>query len=122
MLISAFQGAVSRWMRSTFNKQIEYDMTERGDRLVEEVFELLQSRDYPLKERIPLLLAYVDSRPKGEPSQELGGVMVTTAAYAHAAYLAMEICACQEILRCWEKQEIIREKQKSKPKNSPLPE
>lgn len=121
MLISAFQSAVQKWMRSTFNQHIELNILERQDRFLEECLELLQSRDYP-KDRVPMLLEYVYSRPKGEEAQELGGAIFTLAAYANAAYLSLEVCAVTELIRGWEKQEVIREKQKSKPKDSPLPQ
>lgn len=120
MNFAEFQEAVSLWMRATFSKPIVFDRVERGDRALEELLELLQSHDYPF-ERIPMLVEYVRNRPKGSPNQELGGVLITLAAYANATYLSMDIAAHMELLNVWQKQELIREKQKSKPKDSPLP-
>lgn len=121
MRLAAFQVAVARWLNSTFTKHIVYDRTERGDRLLEETLELLQASGYDHK-RVAILVDYVWSHPKGELYQELGSTLVTLAAFSEAHYFSMEIAGSTELLRCWDKQELIREKQKLKPFNSPLPE
>lgn len=121
MRISAFQQAVGAWMKGTFTRAITLDRTERADRFLEESLELLQANNYS-KERALALVDYVYSRPVGEARQELGGVMVTVAAYANALHIPMEIAALDELTRCWDKQELIREKQKAKPSGSALPQ
>jgi hypothetical protein len=46
----SFQQRVDPWMEACFGREISNDRLERGDRLLEEVLELLQSGDYPLSE------------------------------------------------------------------------
>lgn len=115
-----FQARVQPWMMACFGAEIAGDKLERGDRLLEEVLELLQSGDYP-PERVAALTAYVYGRPVGEPSQEVGGVMVTLAAYCLAHGLDMHEAAEVELSRIWTKVETIRAKQAAKPKGSALP-
>ncbi|WJR67000.1 hypothetical protein QTA58_22890 [Neorhizobium sp. CSC1952] len=115
-----FQARVQPWMMACFGAEISGDKLERGDRLLEEVFELLQSGDYP-RERIRALEEYTYSRPKGEPRQEVGGVMVTLAAYCLAHDLDMHEAGEAELARIWTKVDKIRAKQAAKPVGSALP-
>lgn len=115
-----FQDRVQPWMMACFGPIVSADRLERGDRLLEEVFELLQSGDYP-RERIRALEEYTYARPKGEPYQEVGGVMVTLAAYSLAHGLDMHEAAETELARIWTKVEKIRAKQAAKPTGSALP-
>lgn len=117
---ATFQTRVAKWSTACFGETIPRDQLERGDRLLEEVFELLQSGDYP-PERVAMLRDYVWTRPVGEPKQELGGVYVTLALYAWALGLDMRDAAETELARVWTKVEAIRAKQLTKPKGSPLP-
>ncbi|WP_234892227.1 hypothetical protein [Agrobacterium vitis] len=114
------QSRVQPWMMACFGPEISADKLERGDRLLEEVFELLQSGDYP-RERIRALEDYTWSRPQGEPKQEVGGVMVTLAAYCLAHDLNMHEAGEVELARIWTKVEKIRAKQAAKPTGSALP-
>ena len=116
-----FQGRVKPWMLACFGEEVSNDKLERGDRLLEEVLELLQSGEYP-QERVAALTAYVWSRAVGEPAQEVGGVMVTLAAYCLAHGLDMHEAAETELARIWTKVEKIRAKQAAKPKGSALPQ
>lgn len=116
-----FQDRVRPWMQACFGEVISNDRLERGDRLLEEVLELLQSGAYP-KERVASLVAYVWGRPEGEPAQEVGGVMVTLAAYCLAHGLDMSEAAETELARIWTKVDVIRAKQAAKPKGSALPQ
>lgn len=116
-----FQSRVQPWMTACFGPEISGDRLERSDRLLEEVLELLQSGDYP-RERIAALTGYVWSRPKGEPVQEVGGVMVTLAAYCLAHGLDMHEAGETELARIWNKVEKIRAKQAAKPTGSALPQ
>lgn len=68
------------------------------------------------------LVDYVFGRPVGEPSQELGGALVTLAALATANHLSCTESAEAELARVWQKIDKIRLKQAAKPKHSPLPE
>jgi len=62
-----FQQRVQSWMLACFGEEISGDKLERGDRLLEEVFELLQSSGYPrangLVEIIEALLALKNPVP-----------------------------------------------------------
>lgn len=115
-----FQDNVAPWMAACFGAEVSNDRLERGDRLLEEVLELLQSGGYP-PERVALLTDYVFGREKGEPHQEVGGVMVTLAAYCLAHGLDMHRAGDDELARVWTKIDKIRAKQAAKPKWSPLP-
>lgn len=116
-----FQQRVRPWILECFGQDIAGDMTERGDRFLEEVIELLQAHGYD-RERIPALVDYVYSRPAGEPAQEVGGVMVTLAAYCGAAGIDMHAAGDAELARVWTMIPQIREKQASKAGvHSPLP-
>lgn len=116
-----FQARVQPWMTACFGATIAGDRVERGDRLLEEVFELLQSGGYD-QERVMALCGYVWSREVGEPAQEVGGVMVTLAAYCLAHGLDMHAAAETELARVWTKVEKIRAKQAAKPTGSALPQ
>lgn len=120
---NSFQPRVDDWMEKCFGTEVSADRLERGDRLLEEVLELLQSGDYPA-ERVSLLTSYVWSRDKGEPAQEVGGVMLTLAAYCSAHGLDMDAAAEAELSRVStpEMIEKIRKKQADKPTGSALPQ
>lgn len=115
-----FQARVEPWMRECFGDVIPFDKVERGDRLLEEVFELLQSGGYD-PARVAALRDYTWNRPAGEPSQEVGGVMVTLAAYCLAFGLDMHAAGETELARIWTKVDQIRAKQAAKPTGSALP-
>ncbi|WP_231711132.1 hypothetical protein [Xanthobacter dioxanivorans] len=118
--VAPFQARVDPWMQACFGPIISADRLERGDRLLEEVLELLQSGGYPA-ERVAALTGYVWSRPAGKPTQEVGGVMVTLAAYCLAHGLDMHESGETELARIWTKVDKIRAKQAAKPTGSALP-
>ncbi|GBO89174.1 hypothetical protein [Marinobacter salsuginis] len=115
----SFQDRVAPWMQECFGPEISADMVERCDRYLEESLELVQSVGYT-RERADMLSNYVFSRPLGEPTQEVGGVRVTLAALCLAAGIDQDECADAELARIWTKIPQIREKQRTKPKASPL--
>lgn len=117
-----FQSRVQPWMLECFGAEIAADRLERGDRFLEEALELLQSGDYP-RDRIAALVDYVYGRPAGEPPQEVGGVMVTLAAYCLAHDLDMHAAAEAELARILQPEIVarIRAKQATKPTGSALP-
>ena len=119
--LQTFQSRVQAWMLTCFGEKISSDRLERGDRLLEEVFELLQSGNYP-RERVAALEQYVWSRDIGNPAQEVGGVMTTLASYCLAHGLDMHNAAENELARVWTMVEKIRAKQAAKPKGSALPQ
>ncbi|MEO1989664.1 MAG: hypothetical protein ABGX47_23900 [Martelella sp.] len=105
-----FQKRVDPWMQACFGAEISADRLERGDRLIEEVLELLQAVGYP-RERITSLMDYTWSKPPGEPPQEVGGTMVTLAAFCLAYGFDMHDAGETELARVWTKVEQIRAKQ-----------
>lgn len=120
-----FQAGVTEWMGQCFPQSLYSNMTERGDRLLEEVLELLQAHGYD-ESRVATLVAYVFGRPVGEPTQEVGGVMVTLAAYCAVAGLDMQAAGDAELARInlTEVMAAIRAKQEAKKAidfDTPLP-
>lgn len=116
-----FQERVAPWMQECFGPEISKDVTERGDRFLEEALELLQANGYDLT-RVSTLVDYVASRPSGQPSQEVGGVMVTLAAYCLAKGIDMHEAGERELQRIWTKVPQIRAKQQAKRDiHGPLP-
>lgn len=117
-----FQAKVYRWMRETFSEEICKDITERNHRFLEEALELVQATGCGADEAHKLV-DYVYGRPVGETQQEIGGVMVTLAALCGALGIKMQKCGDHEIERVMDPEimQRIREKQKTKPKFSPLP-
>ena len=118
----AFQPRVHQWLLDCFGWEIAGDRQERGDRLLEEVLELLQSGGYD-PARVAALRDYVWGRPVGEPAQEVGGVMVTLAAYCVAHDLDMMGAGQTELARIVQPEIVkkIRAKQAAKPTGSALP-
>lgn len=96
--LANFTARVGKWMDVCFVPSLYSNMTERGDRFLEEVLEKLQSHDYD-PTRIPTLVSYVWGRPKGEPSQESGGVMVTLAGLDYIAGVDLDTAAWSELRR-----------------------
>lgn len=121
----SFQGDVATWMGQCFPPSLSSNMTERGDRLLEEVLELLQAHGYD-SARVPTLVNYVFGRPVGEPAQEVGGVMVTLAAYCSVAGLSMQADGQAELDRINQPEVMARIRAKQETKNAlhfdtPLP-
>lgn len=121
----AFQSDVGDWMEQCFLPSLANNMTERGDRLLEEVLELLQAHGYD-SARVPTLVNYVFGRPVGEPAQEVGGVMVTLAAYCSVAGLSMQADGQAELDRINQPEVMARIREKQEAKNAlhfdtPLP-
>lgn len=120
-----FQTDVAEWMGRCFLPSLYSNMTERGDRLLEEVLELLQAHGYD-KARVPTLVDYVFGRPVGEPAQEVGGVMVTLAGYCWVAGLDMHAAGDAELARISQPEVMAKIRAKQEAKNAlhfdtPLP-
>lgn len=115
-----FQARVKPWLLECFGEAIAADRQERNHRFLEEALELVQANQCTASEAHQLV-DYVYGRPVGEPSQEVGGVMVTLAALCLALGLDMHVAAETELARIWTKVELIRAKQATKPAMSPLP-
>src|SRR6185312_4381635 len=78
-----FQQRVQGWMWECFGLVISRDRTERNHRFLEEALELVQAAGCTQNEAHQLV-DYVFNRPIGELNQEIGGVMVTLAAFCSA--------------------------------------
>lgn len=115
-----FQKRVQPWLFACFGELIAGDREERNHRFLEEALELVQSCGCTAHEAHQLV-EYVYGRPAGQPSQEVGGVMVTLAALCLANDLDMHTAGEAELTRIWTKVDAIRAKQAAKPKHSPLP-
>lgn len=111
---TTFQDRVVPWLTSCFSSEIIESTKERGYRFLEEAVELVQAGGLNLKECLDIV-AYVYSRPIGDLNQEVGGTMVTLAAFCHTHKLDMHDLAQVELDRCWQNIDKIREKQKTKP-------
>lgn len=122
---ASFQTRVSDWMAACFLQPLYSNMTERGDRLLEEVLELLQATGYDLS-RVATLTDYVYDRPAGEPAQEVGGVMVTLAGFCWVAGLDMQADGERELARIQRPEVMAKIRAKQEAKNAlhfdtPLP-
>ncbi|WP_063897253.1 hypothetical protein [Burkholderia ubonensis] len=117
---AAFQSRVQPWLLECFGAEIASDRAERNHRFLEEALELVQACGCTASDAHQLV-DYTFSRPLGEPTQEIGGVMVTLAALSLANGLDMYAAAEAELARVWTKIEQIRAKQAAKPRHSPLP-
>ncbi len=118
---SQLQGRVRTWVVQAFGYGVADNRQERIHRFIEEALELAQALDCP-KDEVLMLVDYVYNRPVGEVRQEVGGVFTTLCALCSAIGVDLEIAAKTELMRCWERIEIIRQKQATKPKSGPLPE
>ena len=121
----SYQQRVAEWMQQAFIPSLYSNMVERGDRLLEEVLELLQSHGYD-PARVATLVQYVFGRPAGEPAQEVGGVMVTLAGYCFIAGLDMHAAGEAELARICQPEVMAKIRAKQEAKNAlhfdtPLP-
>ncbi|MCZ8104029.1 MAG: hypothetical protein O9972_39810 [Burkholderiales bacterium] len=116
----SFQARVKPWLDACFGAEIAIDKVERNYRFLEEALELVQATGLN-RDEAHRLVDYVFNREPGDPRQEAGGVMTTLAALCLAHHLDMHECGEIELARVWTKVDQIREKQKNKPRHSPLP-
>jgi hypothetical protein len=91
------QTRIFEWAQSTFG-DAAMTRRERMLRFIEEAIELAQTEDLH-SEDVRMVLAHVYSKPKGEPSQEVGGVGVTLLAYCAVAGLSADLAETAEIGR-----------------------
>lgn len=119
--MSVFQRIVRGWTVACFGEKIADDKVERNHRFLEEALELVQSLGTTPSEAYQLV-DYVYSRPAGEPTQEVGGAILTLAALCNAQGFDLDTCGEVELCRVLGKIEKIRAKQAAKPKHSPLPQ
>lgn len=118
--LTSYQSDVHGWMLECFGTEISANCTERNHRFLEEALELVQACGCTVQDAHQLV-DYVFSRPTGEKTQEVGGVMVTLAALCQAQDINLGKAAKQELSRVWTKVDQIRAKQLKKPAIGPLP-
>ena len=119
--ITSYQSRVERWLEACFPPQVRSDRGERTHRFLEEALELAQANGCTRHDALTLI-DYVFGRPPGDPSQEVGGVMVTLASLCSASGINMDQAGDRELERNWERIDLIRSKQQAKPHGSPLPQ
>lgn len=119
----SFQAKVQEWMEKTFHYQmnpyLEAEAKSEETRLLrflEESLELCQAAGLS-KLQVYNVFEYVYKRPPGQPAQEVGGVMITLAAYCNRANIDMVTEGWREYYRIDmpEMREKIRNKQATKP-------
>jgi hypothetical protein len=93
-----YQSRVAVWMSQTFSDDVRKDAIERAMRFLEEANELCQSIGLTA-EQASVVTGYVYGRPVGEPSQEVGGSMVTLAALCDTIGLDMDDAGEVELSR-----------------------
>ena len=122
MNLDDYQKQVHDWCCEAFGEYAANDQIERQHRFLEEALELAQSLGTSHEEALALV-DYVYGRPIGEPSQEVGGVMVTLAALCQPIKISIDESMTTELNRINQPEiiEKIRKKQAAKPANSPLP-
>lgn len=120
--IEHFQKTVWGWINDCFGDQTAKDPTERNWRFLEESLELVQSLECSAEDAHKMV-NYVFDREKGEPHQEVGGVMVTLSALCSASGIDLCRAALDEAERIHQPDIMnrIRSKHAAKPHKSPLP-
>ena len=121
MSINSYQERVEQWLEACFPPEVRADRGERTHRFLEEALELAQANGCSRSDALALV-DYVFDRAKGDPVQEVGGVMVTLASLCSATSLNMDEAGDMELARNWDRIDAIRAKQQSKPHGSPLPQ
>ncbi len=119
--LTSYQKQVEEWLEACFPPSVNTNRAERTHRFLEEALELAQANGCSRSDAISLV-DYVFGRPKGDSSQEVGGVMVTLASLCSASGIHMDEAGAIELARNWERIETIRAKQQTKPHGSPLPQ
>jgi len=122
MKMRKYQDRVLDWVREAFGAEVAANRRERNHRFLEEALELVQSLDCT-QEEAHQLVDYVFNRKRGEPVQEVGGVMVTLAALCSAAHIDLQHNAEYELVRINRPAilEKIRKKQAAKVLDDALP-
>lgn len=120
-LMYKWSGLCAEWAIEAFGRAVAMDKVQRNHRFLEEALELVQSLGLE-REDAHLLVDYVFDRPRGDPAQEVGGVMVTLGTLCVARDLDLASASTNELERAWRDIDKIRAKQKSKPDTgSPIP-
>lgn len=110
-----FQVRVVRWCKEAFGTADTENKRMRSLRFLEEALELVQATGISRDEAYRVL-GYVYEREKGDIAQEIGGVMVTLPTLASAHGLSIYKCGENELTRCWQNIEKIKDRHASKPR------
>jgi hypothetical protein len=89
---------IGAWVVSRLGGELLRNRPERAMRLAEEAIELAQAEGVSESD-VARIVARVYSRPKGEPTQEMGGVMVCCHAWAIAAFQDLDKLTEREVNR-----------------------
>lgn len=108
-----FQEQVNAWMTECFVSDIIKSKEERNHRFLEEALELVQANGID-RDTVHALVNYVFERPPGALNREVGGVMVSLAALCTEYGLSLDWNSQEGLRRCWDRIDVIREKQKGK--------
>ena len=117
----SFQQRCVNWLIECFGIESTTKKPERIHRFTEEALELAQSAGCT-KDEVLQLVDYVYSRPKGEFTQEVGGVATTLAVLCNAYGVNLEDAQEAGLVDAWSRLQAIREKRKLKPEIGPLPQ
>lgn len=98
--VMEFQSMVYHWMQACFGPDDTASVQQRGWRFTEEAIELAQATGVTEDDVIKLVRRCY-SRPVGEPTQEVGGVLVTLSGLCTALDIDMQHAGWQEVTRCW---------------------
>lgn len=111
-----FQNRVYRWMKKWLGMESATEAQLRDLRFLEEAVELVQARGLPF-DKVKEVVILVYGRPPGEPSQEVGGVVITLSALCSQAGIIFSEEAYRELVRIEAPNvgEAIRARQSSKP-------
>jgi len=112
---ASLQPRVQDWLKACFDEPVVSGRAPRNRAFLEEALELVQSLDLK-REEAHAMVDYVFDRDAGEPTQEVGGVLLTLAPLCTAAGIDMIGAGETELARVWTKIDKIRAKQAAKPK------
>ncbi len=114
----SFQYKCWEWVGKAFGTAAANDPLIRVQRFLEEAIELAQALGFS-HENAHKMVDYVYGRPVGEVTQEVGGVMCTLGSTCEAIGVDMHMAGTKELLRAFKMIEVIKEKNKLKPKFGP---
>ena len=105
---------VLAWAETTFGERVAHSEKERAFRVMEEALELGQTIDGVTREDAHQLVDYVFDKAPGDVNQEVGGAIVTLAAFCAVKGLSIEEEFLREYTRIIGKIDSIRAKQVGK--------
>lgn len=119
MWSESFQARVQQWGLACFTPKYVRDKVERSWRFAEEAIELTQACRNMSRSDWHKLVDYVYDRKIGRKKQEIGGVALSLAMLCNSHRVDMEVCAEDELQRCWDKIDVIRAKVAAKMEMNP---